>query len=181
VTVCAHDLALVDLVEDALPVAVRQGLADVERLVAEVVELENHRVALAAVDAWVALEVGDQVRRPLKCQPLFSDTGLIDVPAPIGEIVLVVVLDAAGTAEVVALTQRFPRQLIRIPPSGRRSGRTCAEARMRLSQTHVRIRLGRNFRTLTRHTGAWRSLVAHSAGGRKVAGSNPVAPTFTWK
>jgi hypothetical protein len=25
--------------------------------------------------------------------------------------------------------------------------------------------------------GAWRSLVAHSAGGRKVAGSNPVAPT----
>src|SRR5437763_10635729 len=24
--------------------------------------------------------------------------------------------------------------------------------------------------------GAWRSLVAHSAGGRKVAGSNPVAP-----
>jgi hypothetical protein len=27
------------------------------------------------------------------------------------------------------------------------------------------------------HHGAWRSLVAHSAGGRKVAGSNPVAPT----
>src|SRR5688572_19891803 len=26
------------------------------------------------------------------------------------------------------------------------------------------------------HRGAWRSLVAHSAGGRKVAGSNPVAP-----
>src|SRR5436190_23384946 len=25
--------------------------------------------------------------------------------------------------------------------------------------------------------GAWRSLVAHSAGGRAVAGSNPVAPT----
>jgi hypothetical protein len=31
------------------------------------------------------------------------------------------------------------------------------------------------FRKL-RSTGAWRSLVAHSAGGRKVAGSNPVAP-----
>jgi hypothetical protein len=26
------------------------------------------------------------------------------------------------------------------------------------------------------HLGAWRSLVAHSAGGRAVAGSNPVAP-----
>jgi hypothetical protein len=29
----------------------------------------------------------------------------------------------------------------------------------------------------TRPLGAWRSLVAHPAGGRKVAGSNPVAPT----
>src|SRR5262245_39807188 len=28
----------------------------------------------------------------------------------------------------------------------------------------------------SRDHGAWRSLVAHSAGGRKVAGSNPVAP-----
>jgi hypothetical protein len=27
------------------------------------------------------------------------------------------------------------------------------------------------------YIGAWRSLVAHSAGGRAVAGSNPVAPT----
>ena len=26
--------------------------------------------------------------------------------------------------------------------------------------------------------GAWRSLVAHTAGGRAVAGSNPVAPTI---
>ena len=26
--------------------------------------------------------------------------------------------------------------------------------------------------------GVWRSLVARSAGGREVAGSNPVAPTF---
>lgn len=26
--------------------------------------------------------------------------------------------------------------------------------------------------------GAWRSLVAHSAGGRKVVGSNPTAPTL---
>jgi hypothetical protein len=32
-------------------------------------------------------------------------------------------------------------------------------------------------RTLSWALGAWRSLVAHSAGGRKVAGSNPVAPT----
>ena len=28
------------------------------------------------------------------------------------------------------------------------------------------------------YIGAWRSLVARTAGGREVAGSNPVAPTF---
>ena len=32
-------------------------------------------------------------------------------------------------------------------------------------------------RVVSNNHGAWRSLVAHSAGGRKVAGSNPVAPT----
>ena len=29
--------------------------------------------------------------------------------------------------------------------------------------------------------GVWRSLVARTAGGREVAGSNPVAPTESWK
>jgi hypothetical protein len=32
------------------------------------------------------------------------------------------------------------------------------------------------FRNICTGHGAWRSLVAHSAGGRAVAGSNPVAP-----
>ena len=31
---------------------------------------------------------------------------------------------------------------------------------------------------LTMLSGAWRSLVAHSTGGRKVAGSSPAAPTI---
>src|SRR3954451_7464696 len=31
----------------------------------------------------------------------------------------------------------------------------------------------------TRHNGEWRSLVAHPAGGRAVAGSNPVSPIST--
>ena len=30
-------------------------------------------------------------------------------------------------------------------------------------------------------TGVWRSLVARTAGGREVAGSNPVAPIFAFK
>ena len=31
------------------------------------------------------------------------------------------------------------------------------------------------------NTGVWRSLVARSAGGREVAGSNPVTPIFSFK
>src|SRR2546423_58783 len=43
-------------------------------------------------------------------------------------------------------------------------------------RTYVRGVVGRNWRKLA-HTGAWRSLVARSAGGRKVASSNLAAPT----
>ena len=43
-----HDLALLDLDEDAPPVPVRQGAADVELPVAHVVELEDERVAFPA-------------------------------------------------------------------------------------------------------------------------------------
>jgi len=56
--VCADDLALLDLVEDALPPAIRDGLPDVEQLVVtDVVELEDYWVPLPAVDAGVAAEV----------------------------------------------------------------------------------------------------------------------------
>ena len=42
---------------------------------------------------------------------------------------------------------------------------------------HVRVnRRARRPQAKIGTPGAWRSLVAHSAGGRKVAGSNPVAP-----
>jgi hypothetical protein len=41
----AHDLALLDLLKDAVPVPVRQGLADVEGLSVgiDVIELEHDR------------------------------------------------------------------------------------------------------------------------------------------
>jgi len=46
-TVCTNDVALGDLVEDRLPVAVTEALSDAEALVAQVVELEHQRIALA--------------------------------------------------------------------------------------------------------------------------------------
>jgi hypothetical protein len=55
----AHDLALLDLLEDALPIPVRQRVADVEGLVVRihVIELENDRVVFSAIHARMAGEV----------------------------------------------------------------------------------------------------------------------------
>ena len=51
VTVCTNDLALCHLVENALPLAVSKAGGDAEFLVAEMVELQDNRVSLAAVCA----------------------------------------------------------------------------------------------------------------------------------
>ena len=56
VTIRAHHLALLDLLEDALPTAVGQACPDVEELVAKVIELEDDGVRLAAVGARMLLE-----------------------------------------------------------------------------------------------------------------------------
>jgi len=50
-TVCTNDVALCNLVEHVLPVPVRDPLGDREFLVPQVVELEDDRIALAAIDA----------------------------------------------------------------------------------------------------------------------------------
>jgi DNA-binding LacI/PurR family transcriptional regulator len=50
-TVCTNDLALADLGEHRLPAVIADAFGDVEALVAEMVELEHERIALAAVDA----------------------------------------------------------------------------------------------------------------------------------
>jgi hypothetical protein len=51
VTVCTNDLALCNLVEDVVPVAVADAVGDPELLVSEMIELEDDGIALAAVDA----------------------------------------------------------------------------------------------------------------------------------
>jgi hypothetical protein len=45
------DVALLDLVEDALPAAIAKALGDVESLLPEVIELENERIRLPAICA----------------------------------------------------------------------------------------------------------------------------------
>ena len=61
VTVCTDDVALRHLVEHGLPVAVPEALSDAERLRAAVVEFQDHRIGLAAVDARMRPEKVDEV------------------------------------------------------------------------------------------------------------------------
>jgi hypothetical protein len=55
VTICTNDLALGDLVEDGLPASPADARGDREFLVADVIELEDDRVGLAAVNARVCI------------------------------------------------------------------------------------------------------------------------------
>jgi hypothetical protein len=57
VAVPADDLTFLDLSEDRFPWVVRELAADRERLVAQVIELEDDGIRLAAIDARVCSEV----------------------------------------------------------------------------------------------------------------------------
>jgi len=102
-----HD-ALLDLVENALPVAVCKCRTDVERFLAEVVELEDYRIVLTAVDARVSDEELDQVGSAFARQLLLLGLCLIDVALTVGGVVLFAVVRPARTAERDALIPRFP-------------------------------------------------------------------------
>ena len=104
----ADHLALCDLVEDAPPAPVGERGGDVEGLVSEVVELEDDRVGLAAVDAGVGAEVLDEIRRALERKLLLPAAGLIHVALFIRQVVLAFVGRSTLAAHVVALTATLP-------------------------------------------------------------------------
>lgn len=108
VTVCTNHLALCNLVEHALPGAVAEALADREALVTQVVELEDHRIGLAAVDARVLAEVADQELQSFRPDLFLAAPSLIDIPCPMSPVVLALVSSAAGSAVVVALPALLP-------------------------------------------------------------------------
>jgi len=87
----ADDLALRDFVEPLTPVFVRQALGDLERLVLDVIELEDDGIRFAAVDAWVRHEELEKGKRPLKTSQFFAYARLLDVALFVGEIVLAVI------------------------------------------------------------------------------------------
>ena len=64
VTVCTHDLAFFYFLEDELPSLVPEDRADAELLVPEVVEFQDYRVGLTALDARMRSEKPEQPPEP---------------------------------------------------------------------------------------------------------------------
>jgi hypothetical protein len=104
VTVCTNDVALADLVEHGLPVAVAESLGDVEQLAATVVELEYQRIGLTAVLARMRAKELDHVPGSLECDAPLSTCRIGDVSSPVRGIVSLLVGSVARPAVVVALT-----------------------------------------------------------------------------
>jgi hypothetical protein len=106
VTVCTNHVARGDLVEDSLPFAIGKALGDAEVLVPEVVELQDERVALAAVNARPGAEQLDEVGGALRDQRPFSAYRVRDITLTMQRVMLPFVCGSARPAVVVALTAR---------------------------------------------------------------------------
>ena len=102
-TVCTNDVALGDLVEHGLPVAVAQTLRDAEALVPEVVELQDERISLATVDARPLTEERHEAGGALRGDRSLAAKGVGDVAIAVRRIVLAFVIRPAYPAVVVAL------------------------------------------------------------------------------
>ena len=78
------DFALVHLVENVLPPPLREVPGNLEGFLAlliNVVELENDRVGLSAVDTRMPREVLEEKQGALNTTQLFLTSGLPDVPS----------------------------------------------------------------------------------------------------
>ncbi len=104
----ANHLAFVRLVKEPLPTATGHAIPYCKRLIANVVELEDHGVPFATVDARVALEVLDQVGRTREPHSGLSSSGSVDVALAIRRVVLLPVRGAARAAKRVVLTWFTP-------------------------------------------------------------------------
>ena len=79
----AHDLALGNLIQNLRPGTVANTRFDVERLVTEVVELQDERIRLAAVDAASLAEEYEEIFRTLVHESLFTLRRVYRVAIPL--------------------------------------------------------------------------------------------------
>jgi hypothetical protein len=108
VAVGTHYVTFLHLLKDCVPGAVAQSLGDVEQFVSEVVELEDEWIPLAAVDAWMRLEEGDEVRSTLRSQAPFPPLRVVDVALAMEQVVLLFVRGATCAAVIIPLSKGSP-------------------------------------------------------------------------
>jgi hypothetical protein len=107
-TVCTNDVALGDLGENGLPGAVAQALRDVEALLSEMVELEDERVGLSAIDARSIAKESHEVHGALCRDRSLAAERVCDVALAMRRIVFVLVVGPTRSAVVVALFASLP-------------------------------------------------------------------------
>jgi hypothetical protein len=82
--------------------------SDRARLIAQVIELQDDRIRLAAVDTGVGTEVFDQVLATLLCEAVLSGDCSVFVELLIGLVVAATVGRHTGAAKPLALAQCLP-------------------------------------------------------------------------
>ena len=100
-TVCTNDVALRNLIENALPVAVSDRRADAEQLLAPVIEFEDERVCLSTIGTSVRTEKFHEVHGTLRGDPLFTASRVLDVASAVRCVMLMTVGGSTRAAIVV--------------------------------------------------------------------------------
>src|SRR5256885_12446380 len=105
----AAHFALANLELDGRPrVRVRDHLRDVCAFVANVIELQDDRIGLPAVDTWMATEVGPQSQPIFKGGPVTSDSRACDVFLAIGHVPKMLVFSHTWPTGSVACASSLP-------------------------------------------------------------------------
>jgi hypothetical protein len=193
----ADNIALCHLVKNCLPITHADPGGNGEVLAVKVVELKDDRVGLAAVGAGMRAEELEQKRRTFGDERILPTRRGCNVPLAICDVVGSFVGGATRPAVCVEFPESptVPGKLrgrlqltAAAAPLALLAGRhehtfpwradgswVCAGAsEVATPLPHVAPPRGR--RRIGGYGGEWRSLVAHPAGGRAVAGSNPVSP-----
>jgi hypothetical protein len=95
-TVCTNDIALCNLAEHVIPIAISDAGRDCELLVPEVVELKHDGIGLSAIDAGVVSEVRHQEDQPFLELRFLPPCRSVDVALFVGPVMLLLVLGPTG-------------------------------------------------------------------------------------
>jgi hypothetical protein len=129
VTVRTHHLALGDLREDSVPIAVPDPICDIERLIALVIKLQNNQIVLSAVNAGMAFQELDQEADSFVEDATPPGRSVVDVALFVVPVVFAFVDRPTASTVIIELTLGFaaPRELTQrlclLTPAARTRGR----------------------------------------------------------